>query len=362
MVAYKKAIPNVDALNDAKTKFVLTPDSPSETLARVVMAHFDLESLEEEPIVEARDAEDVYRRYRTARPDTHQVFVLWEPYVSKVLENPNTHVVIDSGSFHGYIVDVIVANEDYLLKNKDVVADVVEAYFRSLYAHQDKMVELVLADARELGTPLTRKQAENLVKGVRWKNTRENYAHLGLHQVQTLQHVEDMISNITNVLLQTGAVRRDPTKGEPNRLYYDKVLARLQDADFHPGVGEESVRGEEELPELSDADWARLVPVGTMEVPPLVFARGTATLTSKSRVVLDDLIEKLETLRYYVLIRGNASRRGDLEANKALAQQRAKAAEQYLIQNGINENRVRAVGVEPSGSTSVSFVLGRPAY
>ena len=38
MVAYRSAIPNVDALNATDVKFIITPDSPSETLARVVMS------------------------------------------------------------------------------------------------------------------------------------------------------------------------------------------------------------------------------------------------------------------------------------------------------------------------------------
>ena len=73
--------------------------------------------------VEARDAEDVYRRYRTAEPNTHQVFVLWEPYVSKVLENPNTHVVVDSSRFRGYIVDVLVAQRGRLIKAQAALGD-----------------------------------------------------------------------------------------------------------------------------------------------------------------------------------------------------------------------------------------------
>ena len=92
MVAYKKAVPNVDALNRADTRFVLTPASPSETLARVVMTHFNLKNLSADPFVAGKDAEDVYRTYRKSQPDTKQVFVLWEPYVSKVLENP-THTL-----------------------------------------------------------------------------------------------------------------------------------------------------------------------------------------------------------------------------------------------------------------------------
>ena len=364
MVAYEKAIPNIDALNDARTKFVLTPDSPSETLSRVVAAHFQLDKLEDDAFVEATDAEDVYRRYRTAKPDTHQVFVLWEPYVSKVLENPNTHVVVDSSRFRGYIVDVLVANRDFLLKNQDVVADVVQAYLRALHEHRDGMVELVIEDAKAQGTPLSQQQAENLVKGVWWKNTQENYAHLGLLQGKPLQHIEDMIGNLTEVLVGTGEIADDPTGGKPHLLYYDRILSGLQQESFHPGLEIEEIRDDKiQLPELSETQWGKLVPVGTMEVPPLVFARGTATLSQQSRMMLDELVQKLQTWpQYYVLVRGNASLRGDPKANKALALSRAKAAEEYLIQSGINQNRVRAVGGTPSGTTSVTFVLGQPPY
>lgn len=361
MVAHKKAIPNVDALNDPRTKFVLTPNSPSETLARVVVAHFQLDALGPDPFIHAADAEDVYKRYRTASPDTHQVFVLWEPYVSKILENPNAHVVVDSSKFRGYIVDVIVASRDFLAKNPDAVADVVEAYFRAFFANHKKMVQLVLDDARTLGAPLTPSQAEHLVEGVWWKNTQENYAHFGIRDGTGLQHLEDMIDNINDVLLRSGGISTDPTDGRPNLLYYDKVLRRLQDMNFHPGA--ESIRDDTELPALSDLEWDGLVPVGTMEVPPLVFARGTTTLTQKSHVVLDDLMQKLQTWpQYYVLIRGNASLRGDLELNEQLALDRAKAAQQYLTRSGINKNRVHAVGGTPSGATSVSFVLGQTPY
>ncbi len=364
MVAYAKAVPNVDALDDPATRFVLTPDSPSETLARVVMAHFSLARVAPDPFVKAKDAADVFDRYRKAKPDTREVFVLWEPYVSKVLENPATHRVIDSSRFRGYIVDAIVANRDYLVKNQETVAAVVESYLRALYAHREKMADLVREDAGKSGEPLTREQAEGLVAGVWWKNTQENYAHFGLRQGQSLQHVEDMIANITGVLVRTKAIGRDPTGGRPNLLYYDKVLRRLDDAAFHPGLDVEKIRDDAvKLPTLTEAQWEKLVPVGTLEVPPLVFARGTSQLTEPSRKVLDDVIQTLKNWpQYYVLVRGHAATEGDPEANKALAEARAKAAEQYLAEGGIDPVRIRAVGVAPSGRTSVTFVLGQPPY
>lgn len=173
MVGCKTTFQDIDDLNRADVRFVLTSDSPSETLARVVMTHFSLDRLSSDPIVEAADAEDVYNRYRASKPDTPQVFVLWEPYVSKVLENPNTHMIVDSSRFHGYIVDVLVVSRDYLAKEREVVQDVVECYYRAAYKHRDDMIDLVLADARTLGQPLSPGQAKRLVDGVWWKNTQE---------------------------------------------------------------------------------------------------------------------------------------------------------------------------------------------
>ena len=86
----------------------------------------------------------MYKLYLKARPDDKQVFVLWEPFVSKMLENPNLRVVVDSSKFSGYIVDVIVANRDFLLKNETLVEFVVGAYFRTAYRYRNEMVDLVL--------------------------------------------------------------------------------------------------------------------------------------------------------------------------------------------------------------------------
>lgn len=366
MVADRAVAANVDALNRADMRFVLVPDSPSETLARVVMADFQLDNLPPRPLIAAKDAKDVVARYRDSRRDAPRVYVLWEPYVSQITEeNDNMHVVVDSSRFRGYIVDVLVARRDFLLKNRDVVQDIVQCYFRAAYQYRDTMPRLVRDDARRQAAPLSDRAVEKLVRGIWWKNTQENFAHMGLAGDQPLQHIEDMIANITQVLVHTNAIASDPTGGRPNLLYFSDTLQAMQTSQFHPGLNDETVRDETvELPALSADQWQQLVEVGTLQVPRLVFARGSARLTATSQHVLDDLASKLKTWpRYYVLIRGNASTRGDAAANAQLATRRAAAAEQYLIkQGGIRENRVRAVGVKPSGSTSVSFLLGQPPY
>lgn len=361
IVAYRETIPNVDALNHPETRFVLTPDSPSETLARVVMSRFQLDQLADDPFIPVKDAAAVVARYKQARPVDRLAYVLWEPHVSQILKNSKTHVVVDSSRFPSAIADVLVASDDFVAKNRETVVEVIQAYFRANYQFREEpaRVALVKRDAAATGAKLTQAEAQKLVDGIWWKNTRENLAHMGRSGRTPLPLVEDMIASITRVLLETGAIDRDPTDGNPNYLYNAGIWEELE--SFRPGASDERLRGTQ-LPALSDQQWEALVPAGTARAPTLVFARGTDRLTGRSKSLLDELAGTLQSTRYYVTVRGNASRRGDPEANKRLAADRARAVEAYLVDQGVDRDRVRAVGIDPSGQTSVTFVLGEPPY
>ena len=365
VVGYQQKFQSVDDFNDPEVRFVLAPDSPSETLARVIMTQFDLPRMADNPIVAARDAKDVYERYRLASQDDPHVFVLWEPFVSKMMENPNVHTIISTRDLFGYIVDVLVVNRDFLQKQPEVVKQVVECYYRAAYQHRGKMTELVLKDATLAKEAITRSQAERLVEGVQWKNTQRNYAHFGITSNHSVQHIEDMIDKITNVLMATGAMSTDPTQGQPNLLYYDAILRKLHDSQFHPSgqLSHEGLDDSIDLPTLSDRQWNELTNVGTLRVPQLVFARGKAQLVGSSRATLDKLANDLKTQRYYVKIQGIATRRGsNLELNKELASKRSQAAVDYLVQKGIRESRIRAMEPKLDDVPSVTFTLGQMPY
>lgn len=362
-VAYESKFPNIDSLNKTDTRFVLMTNSPSETLCRVLMSQFKLNQLPKDPFIEVDSPQALFNHYRNAKLTDPYIYVCWQPWGTKMLDNPNVHTVIDSSRFKGYIVDVLVVNRDYLYKNRDVVKSTISAYLRAVNHHRDKMKELIIADQAALGEGLSDRQATELVAGIVWKNTQENYAHFGTGG-KTLQHVEDMIINLTNVLRTTGAIQTDPTKGKPNLLYYPDLMEELASSNFHPGVQPESIRsGTAVLPALTEVAWERLTPIGTLEVPRLVFARGTSRLSESSTAHLDELIKKLKTFpTYYVQVQGDASTRGDLDANRVLALARAKAATEYLTTHGIHANRVRAMAGMPSGATTVNFVLGETPY
>jgi len=387
IVSYKGSVKSIQDLNSPEARIVLTPASPSEFLARTVIAHFNLPNLPEEWQLEADGAADVYRKFIAADENEKRAYVLWEPYVSKALEKKGTHLLLDSSKLKGYIVDVLVAERRFLRDHPDLVKAVVEAYLRAAYSYNqstDGMQTLVVEDSKETGAEaLTKAQAKKLVQGIEWKNTLENYAYFGLlpsDQMQHMQHIEDVIANIINVLRKTGAIPRDPLEDKVHTIFYDNIMKQLQASDFHPGkkvsIIEDFGLSTEDLETRPDGgplrslnkdEWKSLVPVGTMRVKPISFARGTARINIQSRREMDRLAHNLAAWpKYYLMVVGHARAEGDPKANLRLARDRADTGANYLIKAGVDKNRIRVKAASPSkrngSAQSVSFELLQMPY
>jgi outer membrane protein OmpA-like peptidoglycan-associated protein len=339
----------------------LVGGSPSETLFRVLLSAFRLDKVSTKSIVSVKSADEVVKRFRAAKPAGNEVFITWEPYVSQLEANGSMQVLLDTSRQSGYIVDALVVNREFLLKHEAVVRQLLEAYFRVLYSFREPsdLAALIQRDAAALGTPITAEQAPKLVEGIQWKNTQENYAHFGLINA-TVPHVENIINRIKRVLLETQGLISDPTGGDSTKLFYERALRELSASGFHPGLSAEEIRGDAPLQALSDAQWQSLVSVGTLSSPPLIFARGRATLTEASQAVLDELVSKLESWpAYYVKVMGNSGSVGDAAANRQLAIDRAQSALEYLQSKGVPPSRIRALAGTNTAEMSVTFVFGQ---
>jgi outer membrane protein OmpA-like peptidoglycan-associated protein/ABC-type nitrate/sulfonate/bicarbonate transport system substrate-binding protein len=382
IVAYAKEVPNLTALDRSSTRIVATPSSPSEFLARTMIATLSLPKLPEKWLDEADGAEDVYKRFKTASGDARKhAYVLWEPYVSKALDIDGAHTLLDSSKMQGYIIDVLVAEREFLRDHPDIVAKIVEAYLRTAWSYDQEpggMVRLMREDSKELGQTLNEKEAEQLVNGIRWKNTLENYAHFALGEpAPGIDSMEDVIGKIADVLVRTGAVDSNPVDGQEATLFYKGALDELQSRGFHPGKKVEilagvgpgtddlnAVRETPKLPALDDTGWNELESVASMRVEPIGFRRGTAEISEFSRSELDALARRFNSLpTFYMKVVGHALAEGDPEANARLAQERAQAVRDYLISAGVDENRLSASSsVKTGGEAEVAFVLGRSSY
>jgi hypothetical protein len=378
VVAYKTAVKSAQDI----TGFVGVGDSPSEYFARIFKSDLFMPHLGEKWFESIDKPEKVLSRFKGASKTDPKAYVLWEPFLSMALEDPDAYVVMGSEKLKGQIVDVIVVNRDFLKDHYDLVKGFVKNYLTTVYNYsQAGMIDLVISDSKITGDTLSKERAEKIVKGIQWKNTLENYAHFGLlkrEESRGLDNMEDMITRIHRVLVKTGAVGSDK-QIQPNTLFFDKILADLQASGFHPGKGvgvlegdsgrpAESVRGNVQLKELSEQEWASLIPIGNLLIEPLEFLRGTSDLTIQSRRDLEDLASKLKSMPgYYLTVIGHARAEGDPEANKQLALERATMASEYLVLRlGVSRSRVKAISTDPSRSDgsaqSVTFQLGQLPY
>jgi outer membrane protein OmpA-like peptidoglycan-associated protein/ABC-type taurine transport system substrate-binding protein len=382
IVAYKAGVPSLNSLNNGQSRFVLTPASPSEFLARVAIAEFGLDKMPHR-WTDADGAEAVYKALKKGSRSEARAYVLWEPYRTQALEDPDVHVLFDTSQVSGYIVDVLVVQRAYLRDHPNVVQDVVASLLRATYQYSQQpggLVDLIAADAKATGSALSAAQAASVVEGIRWRNTLENYAHMGLVPAEKaggILHLEDSISNIAGVLVRTGGLPKGAVVGSETDLFYAGTLRQLMSEDFHPGKGEgqshlgtadlKAAQTAIELPSLNQSEWGALTPVGSMQIKPIAFGRGGASLNVQSKRELEDLARRIRSLpNFYLTVRGHTRTEGDADANAQLAGARAETTANYLIERGVSSNRVRPLAVPPSGTggsqQSVSFMLAQRSY
>lgn len=381
IVAYSDAVPDISSLNANEARIMVTPNSPSEFLARVMLASFNLPNLPESDwMITADGAAGVFKQFRADTSGKKCAYALWEPYVAKALRTPKAHVLIDSSKMQGFIVDVLVVRRQFLVDQYDVAKAVLAAYARTAYAHQANMQDLLVADGTLTRERIETSDAQQLAKGIAWKNTLENYAHFGLEDsAQSLENIEDILLKITNVLVKTGALSADPLDGRQSLVYFDRLLREMKDEHFHPGrelniitdmdLGKntEHVRAEATLRALTPEEWNSLSMVGELRVEPITFGRGTARINVQSEHELSALASLLNSWpQYYLTVVGRVRPGGDEEAALTLARERADAVVTMLRAKGITTQRIRALAeVGASNSTSdqsVSFMVGQKPY
>lgn len=377
-----QGVGEIGDLNQPGAEVVRTPASPSDTLARVVYDHFAISVPLEGWLKDADGVEEVYESFMQSSHDARRAFVLWEPYVSKAVE-AGGKVLVSSADVRGYIVDVLVVSRQFLSRNKEQVHHLVEAYLREAYdlrAERGAMRALVLEDARRLGESLTSDQAQKLVDTIHWQNTLENYAHFGLLSKQdagSLRYLEEMLRSISRVLVHTGALESDPLKGLSVLPFSSGVLQDFMDEGFHPGrltgsahtqlLNDAPIDEGVVLRALDEREWQGLRPVGDLRVDPISFGRAKSTLLSTGKRRLAELAARLKEWPYYYLtVVGHSRPEGDAQANRLLAEARARSAADYLIELGVSADRIRSRAQEPSGgggaAQSVSFQLGELPY
>ncbi len=379
ILAYAKGVSSLTDLDDDEGMFYAVANSPSEMQARVVTSTFNMLSLPDNPYTFRESMKDVFGDLKQADSTKPNAFALWEPFVSMAKQIPGVHVLTSTKEMRGWILDSMVMRLKFMSEKPQLASDITKAYLQAYYSYartDAKLIKLVRKDAGSGADALSDEQAADMVNGIKWINTSENYAHFGITKDVNVPVLEDMIANIGKVLVSSGKLARNPVEGQETGIYTDKILSGLHKESFNPGVIKTQiadlkpntemapVRHEAALQSLTDRQWKQLRPVGNLRVEDIVFSGGGTTLSRMSYPTLEDLASDLRSYpTYYVNVLGHTPSVGNPEANQTLALGKAQAAVDFLIQNGVDAQRLHADTKPPDPQNprtqKVSFQLGR---
>jgi len=337
----------INELNDPSLKIVFTPDSPSSFLLDLTIADFDLQGLQSrrEWQVSAEGSAQVYKKAKKGEGD---VFVLWEPDLSRSLQLPGMKYIWGSDKFSGYIIDVFVFHRKYLDRHADVVKTFFQTYFQVLMLYGNNRERLVAEMSKSID--LKADTVEPILEKIDWFDLGENCEQqFGIPVrpgASTREGVINTIIACTDVMRKTGKFSEDPLKGNPYRITNRTILEDLSRTEIAPVSGRQG-GPEGTFASLSDAQWGKLREVGTFRVEPITFQSWNNLLTPEGK----ELVDKIAALlinnypNYRIIIRGHTGPGGDEEENLKLSKERAQIVGQYLqAVHGIAAGRIRSEG------------------
>ncbi len=339
----------VNDLNDPKLSVVYTPDSPSSFLMDLTIADFDLDRLAggDGWRVEVDGSGAVLERARKGEGD---VFVLWEPDLSKALAMDNTLYLWGSDKFSGYIIDVFVFHRDVLKRDRDLVEDFLRVYFGVIDHYSEHKDTMTQEMARATG--LKKDQVDGLLKKIDWFDLEQNCSRQFGININPGVNVEEGVVNCiiagTDVLLRTGRLQSDPLEGNPYQITNRSLLERLARQATETGNMTQTDAAKREFAKLSNDDWGGLREVGTFRLEPITFQTWNNLLTSEGKTRVDRIATTLTNnyRNYRIIIRGHTGPGGDEKENAKLSRQRAEVVKQYLVAvHGIDGNRLQPEGM-----------------
>jgi outer membrane protein OmpA-like peptidoglycan-associated protein/ABC-type nitrate/sulfonate/bicarbonate transport system substrate-binding protein len=351
IVAFGDKVPGgkVNDLDNNRLRFVLTPDSPSSFLLDLTIADFDLQSLRAAPPgwVQAADgSSDVLKKLRKGEGD---VFILWEPDLSKALEIAGVRYLWGSDKFSGYIVDVIVAQRSLVSRKPELIERFLDVYFRTLTLYAGNRERMIQEMSK--ATDLKAKTIEAMMQKIDWFDLAENSRRqFGLADSQShgqplSEGVVNTIIACTDVMRRAGTFSEDPLQGNPYLITHSASIEKLIARGGPMAVQSQGI---DSFSELDDAQWQRLSPLGTFRLESITFQAWNNLLSPEGKEKVDRIAQLLihNYPDYRILVRGHTAPGGDEEANQALSLSRAQAVAQYLkAVHQLDPNRLRAEGL-----------------
>jgi outer membrane protein OmpA-like peptidoglycan-associated protein len=274
-----------------------------------------------------------------------QVAVLWQPFTAIAQKAGYPKVFATGGQADDVIVDVLVANREYVVKNQATLSKLASAYFKTIdsyvkdpKAHGTFITEDCGADCAgdpSLGTAV--------LEGIDFLSYEEN-ACLWAGLCGAPAKMIDRVKKTGRLLAAKGKLKAQDAPS-PESILNDSFLRELkgqmdEQAKLAAEVAGEKTQVAGPKLEVKDSQYvyaaestkaSTSADVGTLNLPNVYFTEGKADLDQNAASVIDGIGEKLRSFpALCVRVYGHTNSTGNAQANKALSDRRAKSIVQQL--------------------------------
>ena len=279
------------------------------------------------------------------------VACLWEPDVSLALKGrPGSHRLFSTADATELVADVLLVRQELLTGQPDVAEKVARVWFAGVAkaeADRQAAAKFISSTVPRFRNELGYEGTVNAFGWVKWTNVTDNGYFFGLDGKPP---AFDRVYNQADGIWIQYPKAEIKERFTPASLRNDSIVRKLGEA--------ETRKQPLEQPKYEPAVAATGAPVFTKPVT-INFQTGQSELDAESMHILNtQVLPQLDLAKaMYVRVEGNTDNVGDERQNESLSERRAKSVLDFLVQRGVNKDRLTAKGngdANPVGSNKTT--------
>jgi outer membrane protein OmpA-like peptidoglycan-associated protein len=278
--------------------------------------------------------------WKKLRADQVQVAVLWQPFTAIAVKEGYPKVFATGGQADDVIIDVLVANREYVIREKETLKTLAQAYFEVIDGYvkePEEHAKFITADCgADCGRDATLGRA--VLDGIDFLTYEENMC-LWWGQCGGANKMIERVGKTGKLLVAKGKLKA-ADQPEARTILNDSFLTGLKgDLEQRAKLAQEVagkdtavlapvLEAKEKVYTYAAADTksAAESDVGTLSLPNVYFPEGKATLDPNAKSVVAAIGDKLKSFpALCVRVYGHTNSSGNPDNNKRLSAARAAA-------------------------------------
>jgi outer membrane protein OmpA-like peptidoglycan-associated protein len=321
-------------------KVCYSTGTPSEHLWDFASLSFSaLEGVQTDNGVVAKDCWDKLEAGKV------QVAVLWQPFTAIAEKKGYSKVFATGGQADDVIVDILVANREFVIKEKATIQQLANAYFKTIDGYAKDVEGHAQFITRDCGTDCAGETAlgRAVLDGIDFLTYEEN-ACLWWGLCGRPAKMIERIGKTGRLVAAKGKVNSGDLP-EPSTILNDSFLVAMKAQLEEKSRLAAEVAGQKTAPtgpklDAKEKTYAYAAAakkddasadVGTLKLPNIYFNEGKASLDGNGQSVVDGIADRLRAFpALCVRVYGHTNSTGNAAGNKKLSQQRAESIVSYL--------------------------------